>query len=38
VAARLVIAPWKTSDNLWLKGVQIADNFTWGNESGLASA
>ena len=31
-------APWKTSDNFWLKGVQIAGNFTWGNESGLTSA
>ena len=38
IAARLVLAPWKTSDNFWLKGFQIAGNFTWGNESGLASA
>jgi phosphate-selective porin OprO and OprP len=38
VAARLVIAPWKTSDNFWLKGVQLAGNVTWGNESGLATA
>jgi phosphate-selective porin OprO/OprP len=38
VAARLVIAPWETSDNFWLKGVQIAGDVTWGNASGLASA
>jgi phosphate-selective porin OprO/OprP len=37
IAARLVLAPWKTSDNVWLQGFQIAGNVTWGNESGLAS-
>jgi phosphate-selective porin OprO/OprP len=38
VAARLVIAPLKTSNNFWLKGFQIASNVTWGNESTLPTA
>jgi phosphate-selective porin OprO/OprP len=38
VAARLVIAPFKTSENFWLKGLQVAGNVTWGDESNLPSA
>jgi phosphate-selective porin OprO and OprP len=38
IAGRLVIAPWKTSNNFWLKGFQIAGNFTWGDESNLPTA
>jgi len=37
-AARLVLAPFKTSNNFWLKGFQLAGDFTWGNESNLPSA
>ncbi len=37
IASRLVLAPWKPSDNFWLKGVQIAGDVTWGNESGLST-
>ena len=38
VAARLVITPFKTSDNSWLKGFRIAGNVTWGNESNSQTA
>jgi phosphate-selective porin OprO/OprP len=38
VAARLVLVPFKTFDNFWLKGFQIAGDLTWGNESSLPSA
>jgi phosphate-selective porin OprO and OprP len=38
VAVRLVIEPFKTSGNFWLKGFQIAGDLTWGNESNLPSA
>jgi len=38
VAARLVVAPFKTSDNFWLNGFQIVGDLTWGNESNSPSA
>jgi phosphate-selective porin OprO and OprP len=37
IAFRLVLAPWKPSDNFWLKGFQIASDVTWGNESTLST-
>jgi len=38
LAARLVIAPFKTSNNFWLKGLQLAGDFTWGNQGASRSA
>lgn len=38
LAARLVLAPFKASNNFWLKGFQIAGDFTWGNQSSSRSA
>jgi phosphate-selective porin OprO and OprP len=38
VAARLVIAPFQTSNNFWLKGFQIAGDVTYGNQSTSQSA
>jgi phosphate-selective porin OprO and OprP len=37
IAFRLVLAPWKPSNNFWLKGFQIAGDVTWGNESTLST-
>jgi phosphate-selective porin OprO/OprP len=37
IAFRLVLAPWKPSDNFWLKGLQLASDVTWGNESNLST-
>jgi phosphate-selective porin OprO/OprP len=37
IAFRLVLAPWKSSDNFWLKGFQVGSNVTWGNESNLST-
>jgi phosphate-selective porin OprO and OprP len=37
LAFRLVFAPFRTSDSLWLKGLQLAGNVTWGNESSATS-
>jgi len=37
IAFRLVLAPWKPSDNFWLKGFQVAGDVTWGNESNLST-
>ena len=37
VAFRLAFAPFRTSDSLWLKGLQLAGNFTWGNEGSSTS-
>jgi len=38
LAGRLVLAPFKTSNNFWLKGFQIAGDFTWGNQGTSRSA
>lgn len=37
LAARLVLAPLKASNNFWLKGFQIAGDVTWGNQSASRS-
>jgi phosphate-selective porin OprO/OprP len=38
LAGRLALAPLKTSNNFWLKGFQIAGDFTWGNQGSSRSA
>jgi phosphate-selective porin OprO and OprP len=38
LAARLVLAPFRNSDEFWLKGLQIAVNVTWGNQDRATSA
>ena len=38
LAARLVFAPFKASDDFWLKGFQIAGNVTWGNQESFRTA
>ena len=37
LAFRLAFAPFSTSDSIWLKGLQVAGNVTWGNESSSTS-
>jgi phosphate-selective porin OprO/OprP len=37
LAFRLVLAPYKTSESFWLKGLQIAGDVTWGNQGGSSS-
>lgn len=37
-AARLVVAPFKTSSDPWLKGMQIGGNVTWGDQGGTFAA
>jgi len=38
LAARLVAVPFKTSNNFWLKGLQLAGDMTWGNQGASKSA
>lgn len=38
LAARLVLAPFRASDEAWLKGFQIAGNMTWGDQDSFSSA
>ena len=38
LAVRLVLVPFKASNNFWLKGFQIAGDLTWGNQSSSQSA
>jgi phosphate-selective porin OprO/OprP len=38
LAARLVVVPFKTSNNFWLKGLQLAGDLTWGNQGASKSA
>ena|GEM_PF-618699 len=38
LAARLVVAPFKTSSDRWLKGMQIGGNVTWGDQGGTFAA
>ena len=38
VAGRVVLVPFKESNNFWLKGIQVGGNFTWGNQSTRPSA
>jgi phosphate-selective porin OprO and OprP len=37
LAARFVFAPFRTSNNFWLKGFQIAGDVTWGNQDTFPS-
>jgi phosphate-selective porin len=37
LAFRLAFAPFSTSDSIWIKGLQVAGNVTWGNESSSTS-
>ncbi len=34
IAGRLALAPFKPTDNYWLKGLQVAGSFTWGDGGG----
>jgi phosphate-selective porin OprO/OprP len=38
VAGRLVLAPFAGSDNMWLKGLYLAGNATWGDQDSINSA
>jgi hypothetical protein len=38
LAARFVFAPFKASDDFWLKGLQAAGNLTWGNQDSFRTA
>jgi phosphate-selective porin OprO and OprP len=37
LAFRLALAPFRSSDSFWFKGLQIAGDVTWGNQSGSMS-
>jgi phosphate-selective porin OprO/OprP len=38
LAFRVGFAPFRSSNSLWLKGLQFAGNVTWGNQDGSTSA
>jgi phosphate-selective porin OprO/OprP len=38
LAFRLTLAPFRSSDSFWLKGLQFAGNVTWGNQDSHSSA
>jgi phosphate-selective porin OprO and OprP len=38
IAGRVTLAPFRPTDNYWLKGLQLGGNFTWGDQNTVNSA